>query len=575
MFSGLGDDTIIHTLDYVTYKELCYIYDTTPIVKQVASVIKNLAMYKLTIRRGRKHLQVYSEKYFLPLCKSTLRDIFTLGWTAVHLRKKKDLVYAEHVPVDLIMVELHVDPKKFTHEFKVFDFHHEPIRGVEIFFFDSIDKYANHKLIHSPMLSVLSEFRYVEHIKKFTLQSEYTRSNPCIFLASAKTATTQGSLASEANAFRGGYSFAERATPPMSLKDKFFAKASEEIEANMQFHNKQYEDLVQTQNTGYYSMGLSMTPQWANNVYVVPPGMSLAAAPQLPQSRNDQIQLHHNLNSLICTTIGIPPTILQSLHMTRDHKSIKNESSSILDIALFEATIKQYVIFYQRMIAALYKKIFLTEIDYTFVEFHVPDMYKFFVQRIVNGEREPESEDKKKQKTNEQETENQEDAQRQEGALKRKKDDTDDDEDDELMKKKKKKGHEIMKKQQGGEESKRKREEKDEKDTPKKKHEGGAQKKKDEEDTPKKKHEGGAQKKKDEKDTPKKKHEEKDEKDTPKKKREEKDEKDTPKKKHEEKDEKDTPKKKREEKDEKDTPKKKHEEEEDEKKKKKKKKKTT
>jgi hypothetical protein len=144
------------------------------------------------------------------------------------------------------------------------------------------------------------------------------------------------------------------------------------------------------QERNYFNLGLGFTPQWYNNLFICPPSMTLAATPQLPESRVDQSVLERKLSSDIYLTFGIPETLLGAIGSTQNSiRGSANRSTTIrkdvniMDVNSFESTLFRYQNFFQDCFTVMYGLIFKKVIDKNIVQFKPPKLYEQFIANIL------------------------------------------------------------------------------------------------------------------------------------------------------------------------------------------------
>ena len=412
MFGPASTNILTYKLDMRLYYELTNFMDTNSTVKQCMGVLDRFLFQSVEINGAKKLMNQYLDKYFLPFFRRMLRYIITLGWCPYHTKKIKDpktgmpIVVPEVFPVDYIKCQMIVNRETLDYEFQFLNYEGDKLRkDIKVFIFSDLSLIANGALIHSLLSGLLSEQRYASQIKKFTIQSEYVRSNPPVYLKVDHAAAGQKTLADAAGGFGGGNAGGIRPIAPggqnapnpanfqqqrVAQVPEMLEKASSDMVKNVEFHQQEVHNLAMMQDNNYYNLGLGFAPQWYNNLFICPPNMTLAATPHIPESRVDQIVIERKLSSDIYLSFGIPETLLGIVGGTQN--SIKNSTGrssnirkdvNIMDVNSFESTLFRYQSFFQDCFVVLFDVIFNKEVGKEIVEFKPPKLYEQFIANVL------------------------------------------------------------------------------------------------------------------------------------------------------------------------------------------------
>lgn len=412
IFGNASPELLSFKLDYNLYTELSHLLDTNSVAKQCVGVLERFLFQGIEIRGAKKMMNTYLDVYFIPFFRQMLRQIVLLGWCPYHLKKIKDpvtgmmTVVPEVYPVEYIGCELLVNKEKLDYEFQFWSFDRTKIRkDIHVFMFTDMAQLASNGLIHSVLSGLLEENRYVSSIRKFTIQCESVRSNPPVYLKLDTSGAGQSGLANRTNGFQGGLQNGTR-TVQVETGDavpnpaNFMAgrvqqtsdsleKASTDVVKNVEFHQNQVHALAAMHDNNYYNLGLGFAPQWYNNLFICPPAMTLAAPPQLPEARVDQLTMMRKLASDIYLCFGIPETLLgivggtsTSIKGNVERSSIRKDVN-IMDVNAFESTLFRYTNFFQNCFVVLFGEIFDKVVEKDIVEFKPPKLYEQFIANIL------------------------------------------------------------------------------------------------------------------------------------------------------------------------------------------------
>ena len=409
MFGTVDEDVDTYTLDLQLYYELKHFMDSNSTIRQCVGILDRFLFQSVEINGGKELMNKYLDLYFLPFFRIMLRYIIMIGWCPYHIKKIKDpktkltILVPEVFPIEYLVSTMNVNIRSLNYEFLFYNRGGDTeLKNIKVFMYSDLSLIANGSLIHSQLSSLLSDFRYTLQIKKFTIQSEYVRSNPPIYLKLDTAAAGQKGLADRANAFNGGNTRTrvingEVAPAPASFQSQrvnnnaeLFEKASSDMMKNIEFHQNEVQMLSSMQANNYYNLGLGFIPQWYNNLFVCPPNMTLAANPQLPESKVDQAIIERNLSSSIYLTFGIPETLVGMVGSTNN--SIRGSTSrgsnirkdvNIMDVNVFESTLYRYQNFFQDCFVVLFENIFKKEVSKDIVKFKPPKIYEQFIANVL------------------------------------------------------------------------------------------------------------------------------------------------------------------------------------------------
>ena len=414
-FLSLTFDSDIHALNLELYRELVYFFDTNATVQYCFQALDRFILNKIVIRDASAKFQEFVQDHVVGFIQSALRMIFILGWcpymkkqvAVVGKNGKEEKIWVPSVaPLQYMRAELHVDKKTFEYKFKFWDENRmSPRTDIDVLVFDDISQLANGCLINSLMSGLIGEFRYAEQIKQFTIQAEYVRSNPSIYLRETKRGGgrelngARGSGVMDSDGTMGedvrnsigllnGPTFDPQA-PNKPTHVQNLEKASEDIVANVEFHAAQMDRVAQG-NQNYYRLGLNGQPQFMDNLFVCPPGMELASNPQMPESRVDQLTIMRNLQSMVFLKFGIPETVFgfigaQTNNLTRGATTRGNrvrKDINIMDLNNFDATVCRYSAFVRKAFTQMYRTLYGRMIDPSIVLLEPPELYGLYLTHM-------------------------------------------------------------------------------------------------------------------------------------------------------------------------------------------------
>jgi hypothetical protein len=414
----LDPGIVVHSLDFVKYNELSYFFDTNATIKHCYGLLDRFLFHGLKLKGAKDHLNNYFEQYFLPFFRQMLRNIIILGWCPYHFKKVKDpltdetLIVPEVVPVSYMTSELEVDTRKLEYNFKFWELSERVKKPkIKVFMFSDQEMIANPSMIHSILNGTLADYRFVQQIKRFTIQSEYNRSNPPIYLMRERGTHNQSrtfhqttgpgggnegprivddfDTGGSVKPFRnegGARNFNDKETPESVI----LSNASMNMADNIEFHQAEMKMRSSSHQRNYYNVGLDFAPQWHNNLFIVPPDMALAVPPHLPESRVDQLTMERHLSSTIYQSFGIPESMIGNIGSSQNgtqgttsrNAKVRNDVN-IMDLNSFESTIEKYKMFFKNCFAVLYSDIFQKRIPLDTIEFQPPELYTRYIENVL------------------------------------------------------------------------------------------------------------------------------------------------------------------------------------------------
>lgn len=409
MYGGLDPDIEVHTFDHVLYKELLYLFETNETCIQAYGILERFLFQNIHVKASTKNLMEYVETYMSEFFGKVLKQWLIVGWCPYIFKMVKNETTGEKMPVPEIVPfryitpELHVHKKKLTYEFVYYDADRLHKRtNIKTIIFGNIEDLANGTLIDSPLRSVLGEYRYLEQMKKFSLQGEFVRSNPPVFMKSiAKKPQENDFLGEEGDKMMDDNLYDENGPEDEKYMSqaKLLEGASRNMVKNIRFHNEQMHNLTMQQNSTYYNIGLGMRSQTENNLFILPPGFELDAKPQLPETRVDPISLQKKFSSILYLALGIPETIFGFGSHTNftsagraAHRSTEiRKDINIMDINSFDATLLKYQKRFKQLFRNIYEEIYKTRLKLDAIEFKPPRLYEHFTnfmmaEIIIQGE---------------------------------------------------------------------------------------------------------------------------------------------------------------------------------------------
>lgn len=412
IFGGHSPDYVTFDLDMSYLREIQFFCKTVPTVKHCVETLDKFLFSDFRIKGAKPVLQTYVSEYFIPFFRQCLKKILMIGWVLYRTVKTKDprsgqnIVIPELIPLDYVQVQLRVNKKTFEHELLCFELNSmEPIKNARFIIFSDLQRLAENNLVDSVLDTIMGDFRYVQQIKRFTMQAEYVRSNPTIFLRAAEgrrgevgAATNTGTMKRSTSVglapeSREGASLTKRLARKLPKQQEALEKASEEVSSNVEFHNSQMASMNYKQSQSWYTLGLGLRPQYEDNLYILPPNTVLAAPPHMPESRVDQLVIERDLMTKIYQAFGIPETVAGFSGGSNNNSTSGSSSKSskvrtdvnMMDIITFESTLDRLKLFFMDSFALVYEEIFNKVIPKNSVQFFPPKIYELYIKSVVFG----------------------------------------------------------------------------------------------------------------------------------------------------------------------------------------------
>jgi len=423
-------------LDERLYTELERMFDKSASIKQCFSLIDRFILSDISVKGESVVLKRYILDHIIPFFKKLLREILLVGWAPYRLKKvtdkktKETYMKPEIVPLEFVRPMLGVKKDEMEYEFVFLEQSSLNTHSIntKVFVYSDLHLLAKNNLIHSVTSGVLEEYKYSTLMRQFNIQAESVRCNPLIYLQKDTGRGTGNGNTDIPNVSitmgSGGNVLGQ--TVSGSLRDIVnfdyqkradrFESASENILDNIVFHAEQMArsrwEIDSKDVTQQYR------PQHWNNLFVCPPGLSLAAPPQLPNPRLDPSQIEHHINTNVYMSFGIPESIARGDSGSR-RKGISGGSGAsssssapstvnFMDIQAFEGTLNKYTVFFKNVFVTLYEEIFLQELNIDSVQINLPQHFQEFVKNILDptnkddkkksddGDSDSDSDDKKK-----------------------------------------------------------------------------------------------------------------------------------------------------------------------------------
>ena len=372
------------------------------------SVIEKFVLSNVQTQDATEYLSNYVQEYFVPFCFSVLKQIHINGWCAYRIKEKIPKVIAS----EFLQVYLEKDIDNFSYTFKVCDLFGKELDDVDILIFDEIENYANNNLINSVMSGLIGDLRYESQLRAFSLQAEYVRSNPTVFLQ-GNADEVDRSNRNEASTVLNRINIDSQMSNTMSARIQrasttnadTLSKASTDIAKNLEFHAEQMQSIAQKDYKRHTNLGLGFAPQYLNNIYIVPPGLNMPFQPHLPQSRQDYIQIDRTLSSKIGQAFGIPDSML-GLHVRstyRETNSAQQEKLSPVNAVTFQSTLDKYSSFFQETFVTIYKNVFKTTLKKNSIEFNLPELWVEITKQVEEEEQNKQNIKRKRERERERE----------------------------------------------------------------------------------------------------------------------------------------------------------------------------
>jgi len=400
----------IYRLDIELYRELSFFFDTNHSIQHCFNLLDRFLLFEIDVKGSTKALLKHVHDYFIPFFREVLRNIIILGWCPctnknVQLQgdTKKNLL-PHVVPVEFITSEIHTNKETFDIDFHFFNLDQtKELHDIYVLSFRDARHFSNGNVVFSILSSLLNDLRFCEQIKRFSIQAEYVRSNPSIYLRTLKGGKGDVVSAHMTGNLGGGVGQAPIQDFAQVQNNQDFNNisksdilnnlrdASTDIAANLRFHAEQMSSTSHGENLNYYRLGLNGKPQFLNNLFVYPPGTELAANPQMPESRLDLLTIQRNLSSNVFLAFGIPESVFgfigaQVNNVTRGSTSRGNKirkDINIMDLNTFDASLKRYQSFLKDSFTHVYFSIFKTKLDKAKITFGHPPLYDHYIQKVL------------------------------------------------------------------------------------------------------------------------------------------------------------------------------------------------
>ena len=406
LFNDLNFDERIIRTDSRHIKELEYFFQTNTAVKQCVDIIRKFLFNDVTVDGAKDVLKQYCKHHIRPFFQRSLNDLITVGWFCYQIITIKDnngvsVNVPQVVPREFVDVQLCINKKNFIHKFKVFQYGDEKeLKNVKVFSIGMLTSYVRNNLVDSVLDSVLGDLRFVQQIYKFTLQAEYIRSNPTIFLRASQAHPSTsintgngtrgrplGTLTSEVAGVR------DRIDRQLPTIQEALSKASEDIGKNVEFHNNQLSSLCMKDSRNFFELGHGLRAQYEDNLYICPPNMELAATPRMPESRVDLAVMRRDLTSKVYQAFGIPESVagfttgsnVRGTSGSSTRPSRVRTDANMIDIIMFEATVEKYKSFYKDCFVQIYSEVFKKKIPSERVILEGPELYNLFLDKSIFG----------------------------------------------------------------------------------------------------------------------------------------------------------------------------------------------
>lgn len=389
-------------LDMSLYNELRHMFTTNETIKHCYDTLERFLFQNIKIKGATEVLKEFIF-HFSEFCTKVLKYLWILGWcpyTIVKIKSKvtnEDISIPKVVPVEYIFPELVVNKSNFTHKLNFYDLNRDKLKK-NIYYVSScdIEDISNQTLINSPLQSILPEYRFLEQLKRFTIQSEFTRSNPAVFLVKKdpkNNEVTSHRYTSDTNDEIQGLHLVDPVEEDEAIPSRIamFKEASDDVVKNVHYHNQQMEDMVRFQNESYYDLGLGFRPQTMNNLFVCPPGMTLAAPPRMPEVKSDILTLAKKFSSTVFLSLGMPETIFgfgsqNNVNMAGRAATRTTEirkDINVMDINSFDATLRKYHLIFSNLFSDIYFSIFKKRIKPEAISFEPPVLYKNYTTYML------------------------------------------------------------------------------------------------------------------------------------------------------------------------------------------------
>jgi len=414
-FAGIDPSQESFKLDRHAVYELEHFTASSPTINQCIDILDRFLFSNIQISGSTRMFQNYISEYFVPFFRSMLRKIVVLGWSVVYIRSIKDkhtgqkIKIPEVVDVQYINPEIVLDKSTFSYDVSIYDHTgSQKLAGAIFLPFKDIQQVANQTLTCSILSGIVDDFRYIQQVRQFALQAEFVRTNPTIYLEEQKSNTVGTSLAKQAEGLSVGIARNEDAfddpmndvnngTRKNTPHEDLLKNASKSIAANFDFHNKAMAENHRVNVNGRFHQGSNFSAQHKNNIYIVPPGLTLADKPTLPQSGIDFTALEKIMNAKIYQKFGIPESLIgSSLVNARERmntSSLKerlgtrhnNTNVNVMDIINFETVLDRYRLYFRDAMVIIYEQIYGKRLKCESITFNAPTLYEEYVSQLYSN----------------------------------------------------------------------------------------------------------------------------------------------------------------------------------------------
>lgn len=410
------------SFDQSLSNELKFFLQSNQSCNRAHNVLEKFLLSNVQTTNAKHFLSSFVSDYFVPFCKSVLKQIHINGWCAYRIVKLKNKIKVPKIIAsEFLQVLLEKNDETFEYSFLITDLQYNELPDVKILIFDEIENYANNSVIKSIMSGLLNDLRYENQMRAFSIQADYVRSNPTVFLqGNADEVENNRNEAStilnrnfnfQLGNLSSGNSMSARIARASTANIEVLEKASSSMASNVEFHANQMEELARRDSKRHRNLGLGFAPQYLNNVYIVPPGLSMPFQPHLPQSRQDYVQNDRLLSSKVAQGFGIPDSML-GLHVRstyRETNSAQQEKLSPVNAVTFQSTLEKYTGFFKKTFVEIYSNIYGTILKEDVIEFNLPELWIEITEQLEseNNLNTEEKNIKKKRKLNNEDNENQ------------------------------------------------------------------------------------------------------------------------------------------------------------------------
>lgn len=384
------------TLDRFLLAEVTHHFDTDSTIKQCFDIYERFLLDSVEVRGASATFKRYASTFIRPFLRDALRSLLILGWVPYRVTKirpkngEEPFLIPEVLSLNYIEPELVVDTQRLTYSLKFYDAKREiQKRAIKYYAYERLQTLANPHLMYSPTMRLLNDFRYLTQIKQYTLQAESVRSCPPVYLTETDKQQPPGkNIPGMVENGRGGGDRGRTSGGSKKI-EHLLEGASQRISDNIEFHRRQMVARSVEARNNYANYSATM-PQYYNNLFVVPPGMTLAANPHTPESRVDQLTIERHLTSKIYQTFGIPESTIgfagggQSATRGSTTRTANVRTHvNIMDLTVMEATLRRYADALQELFRMVYADLFQVELPVGSVRFNAHALYETYVNSIV------------------------------------------------------------------------------------------------------------------------------------------------------------------------------------------------